>query len=82
MESVKGFRRLFMCPEDGSVLISRIDMIVDPVIGMVGICRGRFAELGVIQLGIDAACGGWHLQFAWSTGVLAGRAAAKEIDGV
>ena len=33
-------------------------------------------------LDIDAACGGWNLQFAWSTGVLAGRAAAKEIDGV
>ena len=29
-------------------------------------------------LDIDAACGGWNLQFAWSTGVLAGRAAAKE----
>ena len=44
-----------MCPEDGSVFVSRIDMIVDPVIGMVRICRGRFAELGVIQFGIDAA---------------------------
>ena len=33
-------------------------------------------------LDIDAACGGWNLQFAWSTGVLAGRAAAKEIDDV
>ena len=30
-------------------------MIFDPVIGMVRVCRGRFAELGVIQLGIDAA---------------------------
>ena len=33
-------------------------------------------------LDIDAACGGWNLQFAWSTGVLAGRAAAKEMDNV
>lgn len=33
-------------------------------------------------LDIDGACGGWNLQFAWSTGVLAGRAAAKEIGVV
>ena len=54
-ESVKGFRRLFLRPEEGSVFVSRIDMIFDPVIGMVRVCRGRFAELGIIQLGIDAA---------------------------
>lgn len=29
------------------------------------------------MLDIDGDCGGWNLQFAWATGALAGRAAAK-----
>jgi len=29
-------------------------------------------------LDIDGTCGGYNLQFAWSTGILAGRAAAKQ----
>ncbi len=28
-------------------------------------------------LDIDGVCGGWNLQFAWSSGILAGRAAAR-----
>ena len=50
---------------------------VDPGTCEARLCPGLFLTGELLD--IDGACGGWNLQFAWSTGVLAGRAAAKEI---
>lgn len=34
------------------------------------------------MLDVDGDCGGFNLQFAWSTGIIAGRSAAKEVKNV
>lgn len=46
-------------------------------------CMSRLVEnlyLTGEMLDIDGACGGWNLQFAWSTGALAGRSAGRGED--
>lgn len=47
---------------------------IDPHTLMVRLVPGLFITGELLD--IDAVCGGWNLQFAWSTGFLAGRAAA------
>ncbi len=56
----------------GGVLTSQLD----PHTMMLRLCEGIFICGEMID--IDASCGGWNLQFAWSSGYLAGMAAAKE----
>ena len=51
----------------------------DPLTLMSRICRGLFACGEVLD--IDGDCGGYNLQWAWSSGVLAARSAARFLEG-
>ena len=41
------------------------------------LCKGIFASGEVLN--VDGFCGGFNLQWAWSSGILAGRSAAERI---
>ena len=65
----QGFDRAQVCA--GGVDTAQIDPSTMEVKGIPGLYV--VGEL----LDIDGVCGGYNLQFAWSTGFLAGKAAAK-----